>query len=348
MKNLPPRGVIEGFYGKPWAPQDRLDLLEFANESHLDFYVYAPKGDAFLRRRWKEPYPRQNEAVLHALARRSRELGIRFGIGLSPYELYKNWNDENRGILREKFEFFRRVGVSIVGIFFDDMKGDQYRLAELQIEIAHFAAEHLPGTEIVLCPTYYSDDPILDQMFGERPDQYLKTLGKNLDPKIQVVWTGPRICTKTYPKGHFEGVSLELGRKLWLWDNYPVNDGPKMCPFLHLREFEGRNEVTAQYLAAHAINPMNQARLSRIPILALSMNWLDAAMGVLRDEAFARRLQADLPKFQDEGWEKLGADGRDRLYKVYSQFTETPARDELLAWIRGETQVTAAQTFLSQ
>ena len=37
---------------------------------------------------------------------------------------------------------------------------------------------------ILCCPCYYSDDPILDVAFGERPPFYLEQLGRLLDPAI--------------------------------------------------------------------------------------------------------------------------------------------------------------------
>ncbi len=363
MIRLPPIGIIEGFYGKPWTQAERLDFLKFARESKIDFYVYAPKADSYLRRRWRDSYPRENENILRELSESSIQSGIEFGVGFSPYEIYKEWNPDTRKVLTKRLELFHSQGLKKLGLFFDDMKGDQAKLADLQVEIAHFVAEFLPTTQITLCPTYYSDDPILDKMFGARPEHYIETLGRKLHLSVDVIWTGPKICSKEYPPAHLSKITAALGRKLWLWDNYPVNDGPRMCPFLHLRSFTGRAGEVAPYLSAHGINPMNQAVLSRIPILteletrdhflrgepySLETAWLRAATQVTGSAEFAEQMKSDLPKFVDTGWVGLGTEGRNTVAETYSRFPNTPAREEILAWTRGESQVTDAETFLSQ
>ncbi|HEY4397239.1 MAG TPA: beta-N-acetylglucosaminidase domain-containing protein, partial [Acidimicrobiia bacterium] len=42
---VPLRGVIEGFYGRPWSLTDRLEMIEFLAERGMNAYVYAPKSD---------------------------------------------------------------------------------------------------------------------------------------------------------------------------------------------------------------------------------------------------------------------------------------------------------------
>jgi hypothetical protein len=362
VEPLPPLGVIEGFYGRAWSDAERESFLEFAGREGLAFYFYAPKADAFLRRRWREEYPAESRARLERLAARAGDCGVEFGVGLSPYEAYKSWDDEStRSDLAERVRMIARAGATRLGLFFDDMQGDQNRLAELQADIAHFAAGRFGGP-VVLCPTYYSDDPVLDRMFGARPERYLESMGARLDPSIDVVWTGPKICSKEYPVEHLRATSEALGRKLWLWDNYPVNDGPRMCPHLHLRAFTGRGPEQMRHLSAHAINPMNQAALSRIPILTQvhararattsdddsQLDWIRAALAVLGHEGFTRRLLSDLPILQDRGWTDLTEADRRRLTDTYSAFGPSDARAEILAWIRGESQVTDRETFLSQ
>ncbi|MGW2222295.1 beta-N-acetylglucosaminidase domain-containing protein [Nonomuraea sp. NPDC001684] len=45
------RGVIEGFYGRPWSHEQRLDLLGFLGARGMNTYVHAPKAD---RPSWRE------------------------------------------------------------------------------------------------------------------------------------------------------------------------------------------------------------------------------------------------------------------------------------------------------
>ncbi len=43
-------GLIEGFYGRMWSWDDRMDWCRFLGAQKADFYLYAPKDDEHLRR----------------------------------------------------------------------------------------------------------------------------------------------------------------------------------------------------------------------------------------------------------------------------------------------------------
>ena len=59
-----------------------------------------------------------------------------------------------------------------------------------------------------MCPSYYSYDPALDRLFGQRPLEYLEELGQGLSPEIEVYWTGERICSKSYTVEHLREVDF--------------------------------------------------------------------------------------------------------------------------------------------
>src|SRR6185312_15983839 len=132
-------------------------------------------ADAFLRKRWREAHPSEEAAALSELATRCRALQVRFGVGLSPFELYRD---------------FDAGGVEYLAILFDDMRGDLAELAPTQVEIMHWVAARTRATKLIVCPSYYSDDPMLDRFFGQRPANYLEDFGRLLDPFIEVFWTG--------------------------------------------------------------------------------------------------------------------------------------------------------------
>jgi hypothetical protein len=91
-----------------------------------------------------------------------------------------------------------------------------------------------------------------------------------LDPQIDIFWTGPKVCSRHYPEAHLAEVAALIRRPPFLWDNYPVNDSAAMAPFLHLGPFRDRPASLQRAIAGHAVNPMNQAWLSRIPLLSLA------------------------------------------------------------------------------
>src|SRR5262249_10077294 len=146
-------------------------------------------------------------------------------------------------------------------------------LAEKQVAVVHWIAERARCESVTVCPTYYSDDQVLDRVFGERPRNYLEEFGVRLDPSIDVFWTGEEVCAREFTKGHLERVANLIGRKPLLWDNYPVNDGRRMSQFLHLRAFTGRPAEIADVVAGHAVNPALQPVLTRIPMLTLAESY---------------------------------------------------------------------------
>jgi hyaluronoglucosaminidase len=343
-------GIIEGYYGPPWSWADRRDQVAALSPHGYRFYMYAPKADPYLRRAWQQEHPAEMAAELIALAGACAQHGVRFGVGLSPFELYRDFNAEAQAALARKLAFFDALGVKDLGILFDDMRGDLPDLAATQVEILHWIARRTTASRIVACPTYYSDDPGLDRAFGARPADYLEDFGRRLDPAIEIFWTGEEVCSREFSPGHLARVTQQLGRKPFLWDNYPVNDGPRMSPHLHLRAFTGRPAGIAPHIAAHAVNPALQPVLSRIPAISLARSYREgdayqygqaffaAAQEVLGPE-LARRVQGHLTLLHDTGRDRLG-DALPALRARYAAFDHPGAR-EIVAFLDGAYVMTA-------
>jgi hyaluronoglucosaminidase len=343
-------GIIEGFYGKPWSWEEREANAAWLAPHGYRFHLYAPKGDPYLRRRWQEDHPGPWAERLERFAAHCRSLGVRFGVGLSPYEVYLGFDETAREAMARKLAFFDRLGVEDLAILFDDMRGDAPDLAQRQVEIVEWVAERSGADRLFVCPTYYTDDPVLDRVFGARPDGYLEELGARLDPAIQLFWTGEEVCSREISPGHLRRVAEVLGRKPFLWDNYPVNDGQRMSRYLHLRGFTGRPASIAEHVAGHGINPALQPVLSRIPAVTLvecyrlghEYSYGDAfrraAAEVLGPDLGARLLE-DLLTLQDVGLERLTDEQRGRLRERYGA-TDHPAAREILGWLQGEYGIT--------
>jgi hyaluronoglucosaminidase len=342
-------GIIEGYYGKPWSWDEREDTIAFLAAHGYRSYLYAPKADPYLRRRWQDAHPDDAAAGLARVAARCRELGVRFGIGLSPYEVYLRFDDAAREALARKLAFFDELGVDDLAILFDDMRGDIPELADRQIAIVHWAAERSGADRVIVCPSYYSDDPVLDRVFGEQPAGYLERLGADLDPAIEVFWTGEEVCSREYSPAHLARVAEQIRRKPFLWDNYPVNDGQRLSQYLHLRGFTGRPAVLADHLAAHGINPALQPTLTRIPALTLVESYrlgadyaygeatLRAAIAVL-GEALGRRVREDLLTLQDIGLDRLGE--KEALLRERYAGVDHPGAREIIRWLDGDYRIT--------
>lgn len=342
---MPPElGVIEGYFGRPWSHQDRKQVATQLRELGYSFFHYAPKADAYLRRRWREPHPSGAFAELADLSSHCRGLGLRFGVGLSPYQLYRDFSSSAKADFLAKIRVLDEIGLDDLAILFDDTRGDVPDLAAREAEIVHTALESSRATRVVMCPTYYSDDRMLDVVFGERPAGYLCDLGSRLDPCVGVYWTGEEICSREFSAGHLVRVAEALQRKPTLWDNYPVNDGPCMSRFLHLRGFTGRPSVIGSHIAGHAINPALQPHLSLIPAATLAASYREGsaycyvsafrtAARALAGGELAEMLERDLHALQDRGLDQLGAD-RDLLRQRYVT-VDHPVAAEVVRWLDG-------------
>ncbi|QVM82595.1 beta-N-acetylglucosaminidase domain-containing protein [Novosphingobium decolorationis] len=338
----PELGLIDGRFGRPWTAQERRHVARTLAEGGFGFYHHAPKADRALRREWQRAHSPEETAELAEFSAYCRDLGLRFGIGLTPIGATHPFDGAARDDLARRIAELDAIGLDDLCIFFDDLRGDLPDLARRQADVVNFAAERTKAGRIFTCPTYYSDDPVLDVVFGARPKDYLSNLGRHLAPGIEVYWTGEEVCSRAIEPAHLARVTRELGRKVTLWDNYPVNDGARMSRFLHLRAFTGRPAANAAHIAGHAVNPAIQAHLSCLPALTLPMVYAEAedyAYGAAFAEVarthlgpeFAKRLMEDLAALQDIGHERLGPRA-DRLRGRYASL-DHPAAREIMRWL---------------
>jgi len=339
-------GIIEGYYGTPWSWAAREYVIATLKPHGYSYFIYAPKMDPFLRKRWRENHPAEMAAALADLSGFCRRNGIRFGVGLSPFELYRDFNDEAKTDLARKLAEFDRWGIDDLAILFDDMRGDLPNLAQTQSDILHWVKARTKATRLITCPSYYTDDPQLDRFFGIRPPNYLEDLGRLLDKSVEIFWTGEEVCSREYSPGHLKRVAEQIGRKPFLWDNYPVNDGARMSQFLHIRAFTGRPASNAPHLSAHSVNPALQAVLSCIPAISLAESYargdayeygaaFDHAANTVLGPDLALAFKRDLLFFQDVGRTRLQEKTVERLKERYSRF-DHPGAHEVLGFLNGD------------
>ena len=346
-------GTVEGFFGPPWSWSEREAVMRRLAPAGYGFHLYAPKADAFLRRRWREPHPDAEAAALAAFAGQCRDAGVRFGVGLSPFEVHFGFDAEAKAAMSDKLAALDAAGLDILAIFFDDMKGDLADLAHRQAEIVAFAAARTRARQVIVCPSYYSDDPVLDRVFGQRPAGYLRDLGAALDPQVSLMWTGEEVCSREFSPAHLDRVAEEMGRQPFLWDNYPVNDGPRMGQHLHLRAFTGRPAAMAGHIAGHAVNPASQATLSCIPMLTLAWSYargeayaygaaFRAAAEQVAGQELAALLERHLLLLDDAGLGGLTGEQHANLRTRYAAF-DHPAAREVVRWLDGGYAMTGEE-----
>jgi hypothetical protein len=332
-------GVIEGFYGRPWSAGTRRAYADLLSQAGLNTCIYCPKGDPFLRKRWQQHWPGDEWRELKRLAAHYRERGLFWGVGLSPFELYRHYTARERKQLRRKLDALADLEAPILAVLFDDMPGDLADLASRQGEIVEDVCGWLPGVRILVCPTYYSFDPVLEKHFGHMPEDYWPQLGRELPAGVDVFWTGNKVCSDSVSAADIQAIQSRLGRPLLLWDNYPVNDGAVRSNYLYCHPLRDRDPAIETHLTGHLCNPMNQGWLS-LPALTglarlygndLPENWLSRALG----EATWESLLGDRDLFATAGLSGLGESRCAELARRYEALPGEAAA-EVAGWLRGD------------
>ena len=335
-------GIIEGFFGRSWSFAARYDIAEFLKNSGYHFYIYAPKSDPCLRKKWQEGWPAETAEQLQNLVRRYQNLGLDFGIGLSPFEIH-TYDSSARRILQKKIKSINKLGIDILCLLFDDMRGDLPDLAQTQVQIALDVLDQTTARKVIMCPTYYSFDPVLEKVFGPRPEGYFQELAQGLPPEVDIFWTGPKVCSQEYPASHLQEVGQLLGRKPFLWDNYPVNDGANISKFLHLKPFVNRPGSLAGLTSGHAANPMNQPWLSRIPLYSLPRSYAEKehydpykteqdALTQLCEKKIAEQLFKDIDILHSQGLDHITSVQKKKLIRQYA-CVASPYAHEIIDWL---------------
>jgi hyaluronoglucosaminidase len=254
------RGIVEGFYGPPWSHDARLEMLTFLAAHEMNAYAYAPKDDAKHRAGWRVPYTVEELQRFKELAARADDVGVRFGFAVSPGLDITYDADDDRSILLSKLLGLADVGVSWFLLLLDDIPlqpGLAPRQADLATALLESLTARVPEVTMTVCPTEY---------VGMQSSPYLTDLAAGLPAAVDVMWTGPTVCSPTITAADARARAAALGgRPPLVWDNFPVNDAT-MTASLHLGPYLGRDPELASVTSGVLCNPMVQPRASKIAL----------------------------------------------------------------------------------
>jgi hyaluronoglucosaminidase len=324
------RGVIEGYYGPPYSHEDRLWWLERLGRWGMNLYVHAPKDDRLQREDWRAPYSDERLRDFSELVERGARAGVQVGFAISPGLSMKYSSREDLACLLGKLRRFRELGVRFFSLGLDDVPSElthaEDRLAFASLAEAHVAVAHAlrdglgPEACLWLVPTDY---------VGTGPTDYLETLGERLDPAIEVAWTGRTVVSPSIRVDEAARRAATLGRRLLVWDNVPVADGP-MRPVLHLGPYVGRDPGLAKHVSGVLLNPMQHAHASAVCVRT--------AADYLRDPA-----RYDPERSWDDALAELGegAEGAFAVFAAAHRFSallphdRDPELEEAVGLLRG-------------
>ena len=152
------------------------------------------------------------------------------------------------------------LGVKWFNISLDDISQgiDAAGQAKVVNEIWNRLRAKDPKVQFIFCPTFYWGDGT-----DEKARPYLETLAKELDKDIYVFWTGDAVVGNITRKGADTYKDI-VRHRLFLWDNYPVNDGH---PAMHLGPVVNRDADLCKTIDGYMSNPhCSQSEINRIPL----------------------------------------------------------------------------------
>jgi hyaluronoglucosaminidase len=270
----PVRGTEEGFYGTPWTAQQTLDEVDFLGRTKQNYFLYAPGDDPFRSSRWREEYPADQQQQLRALGQAASLNHVTLGYGLALGGSVCFSSKQDQDALISKLESLWALGFRSFQLQFQDSSFSHWHcdadvarygrgaaaMARAQSDLAavvlkRFLAGHPDAAPLALLPTEYYQD-------GVTP--YRTALAKDLDPSVQVAWTGVGAQPTAITSSQTTAAAQAFGHSLITQDNYLANDSTP--DRLYLGPYTGRDSGVAIGSAALLVNAMQQPVISRIPL----------------------------------------------------------------------------------
>lgn len=210
------RGVVEGFYGRPFRGGRRSVLIGYLSVLEDPAYVYAPKNDPFHRIGWREDRPEEDWTGLRSDMELARDIGVSFIFGVSPW----GFSDGEHSLLRRRVREALSAGASGIAVLFDDIPQPvDPLLAGRQLR---FAARALDGIDcpVYVCPTVYCGE-LLERYGGE---DYLAAWRRGVPDGWRSFWTGEAVISKELDGHSLSNACELLGGRPAIWDNILADD----------------------------------------------------------------------------------------------------------------------------
>ncbi|WP_436795004.1 beta-N-acetylglucosaminidase domain-containing protein [Actinospongicola halichondriae] len=301
--------ALEGYYGRPLDPAERIDLVRWLATVGYDAYVHAPKNDPYQRDQWRDAYPDDALAGLAEVSKACRDAGLGFGLTISPGLDWEIGSSSDVDDLVAKVESLLPVGLDVIGIAWDDTPGAGEALGRDHAAAVATVADRVgrSGVRWFTCPVDYA---------VSAPTPYLAAFAEALGDGIEIMWTGPSVVTADLAPEPARSLAASLGRPVLFAENFPVND-VGMSPALHLGPYPHRASEAMAAVTGNIVNFMSRPLASRVGLELAARAWLDPT----EDRAVA--------------WSEVveGTPGLAPLARACRAWLDEPGPDpELVAW----------------
>ena len=271
--SFPVRGYIEGFYGKPWKSEERIEMMELMALFGENTHYYAPKDDPYHRNKWRELYPEKDAIPLKKLLDKATGLCIDFYYCIAPGLSMQYSSQEDFSSLCNKTLQLYNMGIRNFGLLLDDIPADLFFREDKEIfgdaisahislvnKYYSFLCSLEGNVKLTICPTAYH---------GKGEEKELVDLVRCIPADVSVFYTGSDICSKELTVREAKTFFDNTSHKPLYWDNYPVNDA-EMFMEMHIGPVTGREKGLCDYSEGIISNCMEYFNCNKIPLITVA------------------------------------------------------------------------------
>jgi AraC-like DNA-binding protein len=267
---------FRGMKGWSWMPEQYLEEIPVMAGLGLNFLMNCYRSMSVSRpgepwrNEWWRPMSRERKQEFARIIRSSVEHGVTFCLALHPQLASSRpltlGSAKDLELFFQHYAWAQEQGVEWFAVCLDDTSWGSEGPAAFGANHSAFVNSIYRGlfarndrSRMIFCPACFWGD-------GSNPEHaaYLSAVARDLHPDVYVFWNGDAIVTPRVTRVAAQGFKRAVQHRLFLWDNYPVNDG---SPTMHLGPLSGRDPDLCEVIDGYLSNPMcSQNQINRIPL----------------------------------------------------------------------------------
>lgn len=267
---------FRGMKGWSWTPEQYLEEIPVLAGLRMNFLMNCYRSMSVSRpgepwrNEWWRPMPKERKQEFARIIQSCAESGITFCLALHPQLASSRplalGSAKDLELFFQHYAWAQEQGVEWFAVCLDDTSWGSEGPGALGASHSAFVNSIYRGlfakrdkSKMIFCPAFFWGD-------GTNPEHaaYLSAVAKDLHPDIYVFWNGDAIVTPRVTRVAAQSFKRVVRHRLFLWDNYPVNDG---SPTMHLGPLSGREPDLCEVIDGYISNPMcSQNQINRIPL----------------------------------------------------------------------------------
>lgn len=267
---------FRGMKGWSWTPEQYLEEIPVLAGLRMNFLMNCYRSMSVSRpgepwrNEWWRPMSKERKEEFTRIIKSCAEHRITFCLALHPQLASSRplalGSAKDLELFFQHYAWAQEQGVEWFAVCLDDTSWGSEGPAALGASHSAFVNAIYRGlfaksdkAKMIFCPACFWGD-------GTNPEHaaYLAAVAKELHQDIYVFWNGDAIVTPRVTRVAAQGFKQVVRHRLFLWDNYPVNDG---SPTMHLGPLSGREPDLCEVVDGYLSNPMcSQNQINRIPL----------------------------------------------------------------------------------